>query len=159
VSIELDLQNALDIGEQDKYELPTTASIEQWINATLAGKRKNTQLTVRIVGEEESARLNATYRHKQGPTNVLSFPFECPPGVSLPLLGDIVVCAPVVQREAHEQGKDISGHWAHMIIHGLLHLLGYDHGTDQEAAEMEKLEVEILNRLDIANPYIELEGA
>jgi probable rRNA maturation factor len=159
VSIELDLQNALEVGEQDKYQLPTTTNIEQWISATLANKCKNGQLTVRIVGEDESAHLNATYRHKQGPTNVLSFPFECPPGVPLPLLGDIVVCAPVVQREAREQGKEVNAHWAHMIIHGLLHLLGYDHGTDQEAAEMENLEVEILKRLDIANPYIELEGA
>jgi probable rRNA maturation factor len=106
--------------------------------------------------------LNLQYRHKQGPTNVLSFPFEWPQGLDeaecgdAALLGDLVICAPVVEREASEQYKSLSAHWAHMIIHGLLHLLGYDHIEESDAEEMEMKEIAILKKLQIENPYIEV---
>ena len=115
------------------------------------------EMTVRIVDEDESQTLNATYRDKDKPTNVLSFPFEAPPGVELPLLGDLVVCKQVVEDEAVEQNKLLSHHWAHMLVHGTLHLLGYDHINDDEAEHMESLEVQILNSLGIDDPYSDQE--
>ena len=115
-------------------------------------------LTVRIVGMAEMVELNETYRHKDGVTNVLSFPFEPPPGIPLSQLGDIIVCAPVVKDEAAQQDKPVMQHWAHMVIHGLLHLLSYDHITEAEAEEMETLEVEILSGLGIPNPYLATEA-
>ncbi|BDX06261.1 rRNA maturation RNase YbeY [Planctobacterium marinum] len=139
------------------------ASFSEWINRTLISVPKSLlvkypqneplELTVRIVEEQESQSLNDTYRGKDKPTNVLSFPFEQPPGLNLPLLGDLVVCQSVVAQEAKQQKKDISAHWAHMLVHGTLHLLGYDHINDQEAEEMERLEVHILNSLGIDDPY------
>jgi probable rRNA maturation factor len=108
---------------------------------------------VRIVDEQESAELNEQYRHKQGPTNVLSFPFECPPGVELNLLGDLVICAPVVQREAQQQQKQELAHWAHMVVHGTLHLLGYDHLQQDEAEAMENREIRIMEDLGYSDPY------
>ena len=146
---ELDLQIAYDGGDS----LPASAQFERWVEAALAGRREEAELTVRIVDEVESAELNSTYRGKEGPTNVLSFPFETPPGVELPLLGDIVICAPVVARQAQEQGKSAEAHWAHMVVHGCLHLLGYDHIEEAEALEMENLEKEILTGLGYGNPY------
>ena len=111
------------------------------------------ELSIRIVDEAESADLNHTYRHKSGPTNVLSFPCEVPDGVPLDLLGDLVICAPVVAREAQAQGKASEAHWAHMVIHGVLHLRGYDHIDTAEAERMEALEIDILSRLGYPNPY------
>jgi probable rRNA maturation factor len=108
---------------------------------------------VRITDEAEIRELNATYRGKDYATNVLSFPFEAPPGVDIPLLGDIVVCAAVVAREAAEQEKPLQAHWAHMVIHGTLHLLGYDHIEEADAEEMEGLEIRLLADLGYANPY------
>jgi probable rRNA maturation factor len=108
-----------------------------------------------VVDEAESATLNAQYRGKQGPTNVLSFGFDSPPGVDVPLLGDLVICAPVVVREALEQGKPGQAHWAHMTIHGVLHLLGYDHQTPEQAQIMEALEIAALADLGYADPYID----
>ena len=102
---------------------------------------------------EESQQLNSQYRQKDKPTNVLSFPFEVPEGIELNLLGDLVVCASVVEQEAKEQNKVLFHHWAHMIVHGCLHLLGYDHINDADADEMEALEVKILAKLAISNPY------
>ena len=110
-------------------------------------------MTVRIVDEAESNELNLTYRGKDKPTNVLSFPFEAPPGLELPLLGDLVICRQVVEREAQEQGKPLMAHWAHMVVHGSLHLLGYDHIEDEEAEEMEALERDIMQELGFADPY------
>ena len=112
------------------------------------------KMTVRIVDEAESHDLNLTYRGKDRPTNVLSFPFECPDEVELPLLGDLVICRQVVEREAIEQEKPLMAHWAHMIVHGSLHLLGYDHIEDDEAEEMESLETEIMQGLGFADPYL-----
>jgi probable rRNA maturation factor len=146
--IDLDLQIA-----SDASGLPAEDDFRRWVEAALAGRRGEAELTVRVVDEAESAELNGTYRHKQGPTNVLSFPFAAPPGVALPLLGDIVICAPVVAREAAEQGKAAAAHWAHMTVHGCLHLLGYDHIDPAEAEIMESLERDVLSGLGYADPY------
>lgn len=146
--IDLDLQIAVEAPD-----LPTEADIRRWVEAALGDAMGEAQLTVRVVDEDEIRELNATYRGKDYATNVLSFPFEAPPGVELPLLGDIIVCAAVVAREAAEQDKPLEAHWAHMVIHGTLHLLGYDHIKEAEAEEMEGLEIRLLADLGYANPY------
>jgi probable rRNA maturation factor len=110
---------------------------------------------IRLVDDAESAELNQQFRHKSGPTNILSFPFEVPNGMEMDLLGDLVICAPLIAREAEQQNKLAEHHWAHITVHGVLHLLGYDHVEEQDAEQMEALEIEILNGLDIANPYME----
>ena len=149
MSVTLDVQYELEAG-------PDEDDIRRWIEAVLAAEAKTAEveLTVRIVDEAEMAELNARYRHKTGPTNILSFPFEAPPGVELNLLGDLVIAAPVVQREAREQGKTETAHWAHMIVHGTLHLLGYDHQEPAEAEDMEAREINILHELGFSNPYL-----
>jgi len=153
-AIELDLQVACAAAE-----LPAAEAFEAWAAAALAGEdRDAAELTIRIVDEAESAELNRRYRHRSGPTNVLSFPFEAPPGIELPLLGDLVICAPVVAREAAAQGKPAAAHWAHMVVHGILHLLGYDHLEEEEAAGMEALETVILARIGYPDPYRETAG-
>ncbi len=113
----------------------------------------NAEMTIRFVDEAESAGLNERFRHKKGSTNVLSFPASFPEEAGLPLLGDIVICAPVTEREALEQNKLIVAHYAHMVVHGVLHLLGYDHIEVGEAEEMEALEREILVRSGFSDPY------
>ncbi|BEU02579.1 endoribonuclease YbeY [Agarivorans sp. OAG1] len=143
----------LQIATGDEENLPSISAFEAWLHATLVEQDHDSEITVRIVDEAESQALNSQYRHKDKPTNVLSFPFEAPPGVSLPLLGDLVICRQVVEREAEEQGKPVFDHWAHMVVHGSLHLLGYDHIEDQEAEEMEALEIAVLTKLGISNPY------
>ncbi|EEQ20787.1 metalloprotease [Yersinia intermedia ATCC 29909] len=112
------------------------------------------EVTVRLVDEAESHELNLTYRGKDKPTNVLSFPFEAPPEIELPLLGDLIICRQVVEQEAIEQEKALLAHWAHMVVHGSLHLLGYDHIVDDEAEEMESIETEIMQSLGYPDPYI-----
>ncbi|MFB9887032.1 rRNA maturation RNase YbeY [Balneatrix alpica] len=144
----LDLQLACEADN-----LPTQADFERWCEQVLAERLDEAELTIRLVEVEESQALNRDYRGKDKPTNVLSFPFEAPPGVELSLLGDLVICAEVVAAEAAEQGKPLAHHWAHMVIHGLLHLLGYDHIDEQEAEQMEGLERAILAQLDIPDPY------
>ena len=133
--------------------LPDEKKIQRWIDAALQKHPSDTEIVVRIVDEQESAELNQQYRHKSGPTNILSFPFEVPDGIELDLLGDLVICAPVLEKEAIEQQKVLADHWAHIIIHGVLHLLGYDHIEDNEAELMEIKEISILKTLTIANPY------
>ncbi len=135
--------------------VPSSASFRRWAEAALRGarRRKATELSIRIVDTAEGRALNRDYRGKDYATNVLSFPAELPPGVSLPLIGDLAICAPVVAREAAEQGKQPRDHWAHMTVHGVLHLLGYDHIEDAEAEAMEALETRILAGLGIADPY------
>jgi probable rRNA maturation factor len=118
-----------------------------------AKRRRPAEVAIRIVGIDEGRALNRDYRHKDYPTNVLSFPAELPPGVDLPLIGDLAICAPVVEREAAEQHKRPRDHWAHLTVHGTLHLLGYDHLVDTEAEAMEALETRILAGLGIADPY------
>ena len=137
--------------------VPAEALFQRWAEAA-ADQDPRTELSIRIVDEAESAELNQTYRHKIGPTNVLSFPCEVPAGVPNDLLGDLVICAPVVEREAREQGKPAEAHWAHMVVHGVLHLRGYDHLQDDEAEKMESMEIEILSGLGYPNPY-EIEEA
>lgn len=132
--------------------VPRAADIRRWVRAALQDRR-NAQLTVRIVDEQEGAELNSRWRDKQGPTNVLSFPCEGIAGVAPDLLGDIVVCAPVVADEARMQDKELQAHWAHMLIHGTLHLLGHDHQESEEAMRMEQLETDILQKFGYADPY------
>jgi len=150
MNLDLDLQLAID----DPAGLPSEEELRRWAARAIEGRRESASMTLRIVDERESAELNGEYRGKPGPTNVLSFPFEAPPQVEMDLIGDIVVCAPVVAREAEEQGKPLAAHWAHMVVHGCLHLLGYDHMDPEEAEVMEKLETEILAGLGYGNPYV-----
>lgn len=148
VSIELELQIATNA-----KTLPHPAQIREWVSLTLYNRVETGELTIRLVDEVESAELNLQYRNKPGPTNVLSFPYDPEPGIADRFLGDIVICAPVVEKEAIEQNKAILAHWAHMVIHGTLHLLGFSHEFDKEAAEMESLETELLLRLNFPPPY------
>lgn len=150
ISLDLDLQIAVN-----NLNLPTQAEFETWVRTALGQTMPEVELTIRIVEVAESQLLNLTYRGKDKPTNVLSFPFEAPPEVELPLLGDLVICAHVVEQEAIEQNKPLNAHWAHMVIHGCLHLLGYDHIIDQEADEMESLETQLVEGLGFTNPYKE----
>jgi probable rRNA maturation factor len=149
VTIELDIQQACDA-----ENLPSTAQLQSWVDTTLGHYKKDFELTIRIVEISESQALNLQYRKKDKPTNVLSFPFEVPEGIELNLLGDLVICADIVCDEAKIQSKELHNHWAHMVIHGCLHLLGYDHIDDNEAIEMEALETSILKELQISDPYI-----
>lgn len=137
--------------------IPDDATLHAWIDTLLATRTGPAALVIRIVDEAESRALNRDYRGKDRSTNVLSFPFDAPPGVPAAetggLLGDLVVCAPVVAREAAEQGKSLDAHWAHMVTHGVLHLLGYDHEDDDEAQAMEDRERELLAALGFSDPY------
>jgi len=150
MSIEIEVQY-----DVDPAGLPSEAQFQQWVDLSMAGRQDEGELCIRIVDSEESQMLNSQYRGKDRPTNVLSFPFEVPEGVPVTILGDLAVCAEVVAREAQEQQKALHDHWAHMIVHGSLHLLGYDHINDDEAEIMEGLEREILSQLEIADPYQE----
>ena len=132
---------------------PDAADIERWVTAALRNEREIAELSVRIVDDSESAALNGQFRGKSGSTNVLSFPFSAVTPEPLPILGDIVICAPVVALESLEQSKTPIAHWAHMIVHGVLHLLGYDHLDDQDAAAMEALETDIMQGLGFPPPY------
>jgi probable rRNA maturation factor len=135
--------------------LPTEAQLILWASTALQGRTEfeEPELTIRLTDDEESQALNSEYRGKDKPTNVLSFPFEMPPGIPLELLGDLIICVGVVEQEAKEQEKTTEAHWAHMVIHGCLHLLGYDHIKDDEAEEMEALERDLLASLGYPNPY------
>lgn len=146
----LDLQLACESPEG----LPAESDFQRWLEAVLPQFQEESEVTIRIVDEAESHELNHTYRGKDKPTNVLSFPFEAPPGIELPLLGDLIICRQVVEQEAVNQEKQLQAHWAHMVIHGSLHLLGYDHIEDEEAEEMESIETEIMLALGYADPYI-----
>jgi len=148
--IDLDVQIAVE-----GFTLPSTQDMELWVKTALRESMAQAELTIRIVDITESQMLNHTYRGKDKPTNVLSFPFEAPAGIALPLLGDLVVCAAVVEQEARDQNKPAHAHWAHMIVHGCLHLLGYDHIEDIEAEEMESLETQLIESLGYNNPYQE----
>ncbi|SHE87748.1 probable rRNA maturation factor [Modicisalibacter ilicicola DSM 19980] len=148
----IDVQIALD----DTLDLPTRDDLARWARAALARHPAvaRSELTIRLVSLDESRSLNRDYRHKDSPTNVLSFPFEAPPGLELPLLGDLAICHAVVAREAQEQHKPLTDHYAHMVVHGTLHLLGYDHMKEADADEMEALERDILAAMGIGDPYV-----
>ena len=137
-------------------ETPDIQQIRSWIAAVFTAlKCPPLALTVRVVGEEEMAELNQRYRGQDQPTNVLSFPFEPLPDICTDLLGDVVVCGSVIGREAAIQHKSLVDHWAHTIVHGMLHLFGYDHQSDQEAIAMETLEKSVLDQLGFPDPYQE----
>jgi len=156
--------DALDLVVQRAFpsaDTPADDCFARWATAALEGGPGRRGLLVRLVGEEESRELNFRYRRKDRPTNVLSFPAELPEQVRARVaesagsdpLGDLVICAPVVEREARDQGKPPDDHWAHLVVHGVLHLLGYDHERRDEAADMERLEKRILAGLGIPDPY------
>ena len=133
---------------------PDAQHIRSWVAAVFTTLECSPlALTVRVIGEEEMAKLNRRYRGRNQSTNVLAFPIEPLPGMCTDLLGDIVVCGPVVDREAAIQHKSPMGHWAHMVVHGMLHLFGYDHNSDQEATAMETLEKSVLEGLGFSDPY------
>ncbi|WP_455217724.1 rRNA maturation RNase YbeY [Kaarinaea lacus] len=173
MSLTVDVQKAL--AEDSRITIPADDQVEDWARRAVETaidtgnflqeqellkrelQKKDMQVTVRIVSEEEITRLNSQYRHKNTATNVLSFPFVLPPGIpvdELPgSLGDLVICASVVNREADQQKKSASAHWAHMVIHGTLHLLGYDHQDEEQAKDMESLETAVLEGLGFDDPY------
>ncbi|CDF82098.1 putative rRNA maturation factor [Pseudomonas knackmussii B13] len=147
--LELDLQIA-----SEAPGLPDEAQLRPWCELALRQRKNDSELTIRLVDEPEGRELNRTWRHKDYATNVLSFPADVPDELlDIPLLGDLVICVPVVEREAAEQGKEPAAHWAHLVIHGCLHLLGYDHIEDDEAEEMEALERQLLAELGYPDPY------
>jgi probable rRNA maturation factor len=148
MTIELDVQRATAF-----EPVPGDRAFARWVDAALQDRRP-AAVTLRIVGRSESRQLNRRYRGKDAATNVLSFPADLPPEIGLPLLGDIVICAPMVDEEAAAQRKPVDAHWAHLTIHGVLHLLGYDHQAPEQAAEMEALEISVLASLGIADPYV-----
>jgi probable rRNA maturation factor len=144
----------LQIACASSQGLPDESTFQRWLEGVLPQFQEEAEVTIRIVDEAESNELNLTYRGKDKPTNVLSFPFEAPPGIELPLLGDLIICRQVVEQEAIEQQKQLEAHWAHMVVHGSLHLLGYDHIDDDEAEEMESLETEIMQDMGYPDPYL-----
>lgn len=149
----LDLQIATEFNP-----IPTKATISRWIKTALltAGRTTDTEITLRLVDKKEITALNQTFRYKNYATNVLSFPFELPEGIDdLPLIGDMIICLDVVAEEAKAQNKTVYHHLTHMVVHGCLHLLGFDHEDTNEALEMENLERLILKDLKIADPYLE----
>ncbi|ALU44366.1 MULTISPECIES: rRNA maturation RNase YbeY [Pseudoalteromonas] len=148
MSLEVDLQVACEF-----TNLPSAEQFQLWAEKALLAYKEEAEVTIRIADEAESQELNSQYRGKDKPTNVLSFPFEAPPGIELPLVGDLIICPQVVFREAEEQEKTFHDHFAHMVVHGCLHLLGFDHINEQDADEMESLEKEFLADLGIADPY------
>lgn len=132
--------------------VPADAQIESWVRQAL-GEDSAVMLNIRIVDLAEGWALNRQWRGKDSPTNVLSFPADVPAAGNLRVLGDVVLCAPVIQREAVEQGKTSQAHWAHLVIHGVLHLLGFDHTDGPSADRMEGRETELLTALGFGNPY------
>lgn len=147
----LDLQQACASSEG----LPSESDFHRWLSAAVGLFQTESEVTIRLVDAAESHELNHTWRGMDKPTNVLSFPFEAPPGIEdFPLLGDLVICRQVVEHEAQQQAKSLEAHWAHMVVHGSLHLLGYDHIEDDQAEEMEDLETEIMLALGYSDPYI-----
>lgn len=165
--IQLDVQNPYEYDS-----IPNNRELQDWVDAAIQGENieQGLSVVIRFVNEEEGRTLNQAYRHKKYATNVLSFPFEEPEftttiadleeALSEHLeqqhLGDIILCEQVVQKEASDQGKTLTHHWAHLIIHGVLHLQGYDHIEEQEATLMESLEIKILDGLGFDNPYFEI---
>jgi probable rRNA maturation factor len=149
---ELEIQRAtttLNTPDDNQFQL--------WINAIDVQQDKSFALSIRIVEEPEARQFNREYRNRDYATNILSFPVELPEGLPVEfrqsLLGDLLICAPVVAREAREQKRPEADHWAHLTVHGILHLLGYDHQQDDQAIVMESLEIDILNKLGISDPY------
>lgn len=151
MTLTLDMQNATG------YELPGLEQFEQWVGHALSEAQpvrgNDTELAIRVVGKAESAELNLRYRKKDAATNVLSFPAQFPEGIVLPQIGDLVICAEIVLQESNQQNKTEVAHWAHLTVHGVLHLLGYDHVETVQAQAMEAIEVQVLKQLGYQNPY------
>jgi len=149
-SLEIEIQRATT-----STTTPTDEQFHKWVEAALSGRKDEATLAIRIVDGEEGQQINQQYRDKDYATNVLSFPANLPEGIADAQLGDLLICAPLVANEAKEQGKPETDHWAHLTVHGVLHLLVYDHENAVEAIEMETLEIQILERMGIPNPYLE----
>ena len=147
MSIELDFENG------SGNQTPDNNLFTTWVSAALKDLHPEAQLSIRIVDEAEMTQLNHQFRGQNKSTNVLSFPADIPSEVDINLLGDIAICAPDIEREANEQGKELEAHYAHMSVHGALHLAGYDHINDSDATQMEALEILVLKRLGYSNPY------
>ena len=141
----------IEVQRETQAWTPDDVALERWASAALTDAQR--EVVLRFVGAEESRTLNREYRGRDKPTNVLSFGFELPPGFEDPHLGDLAICTDVVEQEAREQDKPLEAHYAHMVVHGLLHLQGHDHEKPAEAQRMELLEIEILRRLGYENPY------
>lgn len=146
--VSVELQNVVN-----QFAVPDKSHFETWALAIPTPNDESQVATIRIVDEPEMIDLNSQYRQKDGPTNVLSFPAQLHKDVDIPFIGDVVICAPVVINEAKQQGKVEESHWAHMTVHGILHLQGYDHVNEKDAQHMESLEIQILNNLGFENPY------
>lgn len=146
--IKINLQTAYS-----KNDMPTLNDFKKWASETLRGRTNKNELTIRIVDEQESEQLNKQYRLKSGPTNILSFPYEDLPNVKNNLIGDLVICAPLVEQEANKYKKTSQAHWAHLTIHGCLHLLGYDHIKESDSQLMESVEISLLKKLGFKDPY------
>ena len=147
--INIEVQNAAST-----EELPSEETFQKWASAIEDDSNQHKDVSMRIVDEAEMGELNNQYRKKTGVTNVLSFPADLPEGIDIAFLGDIIICAPVVAKEAADQGKSLESHWAHMTVHGILHLQGYDHIDEAEAEQMERLETKIMKELGFENPYV-----
>ncbi|MEQ9564866.1 MAG: rRNA maturation RNase YbeY [Pseudomonadales bacterium] len=143
----------VDFENTTQQATPDAQSFEHWVQTALTESYEQAELSVCIIDEEEMTSLNSRFRGQNKSTNVLSFPADLPEGMAIPLLGDIAICAPVIEREAMEQQKSLESHYAHMAIHGALHLAGYDHIDDSAAEEMEALEIKMMGKLGFANPY------
>jgi probable rRNA maturation factor len=158
INCQLDLQISKSVGDQQK-NIPKETTIRTWIERSLQAQSKkaitSAEISIRIVDEKESAKYNLEYRQKSTATNILSFPADIPEIIKNPLLGDLLICASIIETEAAQQNKTIEAHWAHMIVHGTLHLMDYDHIKDKQAEEMEALEIEILSLLGFSNPYLQ----
>lgn len=147
MAIQLDVQFAVE-----DTNIPTVSEFKVWAEK-IPSSNIESSVCLRIVGEDEARDLNKRYRNIDKGTNVLSFPADIPTELGLNFLGDVVICAPIVFREAQAQKKDLNSHWAHLLVHGILHLQGYDHDNDKQAEVMEALEIDTLERLGIQNPY------
>lgn len=156
----MELELDLDIAD-NLQQVPTEEQFRGWITKALSAggySKDSVELSVMVVSETVSQTLNDQYRGKNKPTNVLSFPAEIPEFVESELIGDMVICAPLVQKEAEQQNKSMQDHWAHLTVHGCLHLLGFDHIEDADAEQMEAIEIKVLQQLGIANPYLLIES-
>ncbi len=149
MSYQLHVQNP-----ENYQDIPSRFELNRWATLCLGRFKKQAEVTIRFISSDEMQSLNKQFRHKDKPTNVLSFPSELPDELNEGgFLGDILICCDVIKAEANEQGKKVSEHYAHLLIHGLLHLLGYDHIIEKDAAIMESLEIDLLKQLNIKNPY------
>jgi len=153
MSVQVDLQLAGELAEQ-AGDVPPAERFQDWIAAAAGTRPEPVEVSVRVVAAAEGRQLNSRYRGKDRATNVLAFPADLPAGLGLAMLGDLVICRDVVESEARDQGKEPEAHWAHLVVHGTLHLLGYDHEDETGAAAMEAAEIQILRGLGYSDPYV-----